>query len=320
MKALTILLAMWFSFLANAASLEDVAPHFSANAEIVWKVPTNGVPKRVWIYKKMPHVFSAVTISNAVVLAGFQNKGIPKPSTNATVIWDRIADSTIGEPRPPYFALRPEDGAIQYDIGDRWPDAPNEILTDRAAVDYAWDCLGRLKIDRTQFLKTNIAERGVSFPRQIDEIRFQDESEGFSIQQYGKDRKLRFFALTLPTLQRTKEEATASPEQIIACIRAFKTPIMPNWDEVDYLARVKAMAKAKSLTVTKLTLYYGEGTFGDTPPENEPPKVVTPVAYLQTTASFGTTNATLTLAAPVLSLDVKRLLGSNPFPTQKQHR
>ncbi len=83
---------------------------------------------------------------------------------------------------------------------------------------------------------------------------------------------------------------------------------MPNGEEADYFARVKAMSKAKRLTITKLSLYYGEGTIGETPPENELPKAVTPVAYLETTADFGTSNAPLTLAAPILSSDVRRLL------------
>jgi hypothetical protein len=296
----------------TAASLEEIAPHFATSTEIVWRVQTNDVPKRLWIYRKEPHVFSAATISNAVVLAGLQQKGFPKPSTKETVIyWDRMT----GEPRPPYFAVTPHLGAIQYDIGDRWPNALSEILADRAAVEYAWDCLARLGVDRSQFVKTNIASFGVAFPRQIDGIPFQDDSEGFSIQQYGKERKLRCFCLTLSTLPRTKEDMPASPQEIIACIRSFKVLIMPNREEADYFARVKAMAKATKLTITKLTLYYGEGTFGETPPENEMPKTVTPVAYLQTTADFGTSNATLTLGAPIVSSDVRRLL-----QTKQRHK
>jgi hypothetical protein len=309
MKVPAIFLALFCCFPATAASLEDVSPHFATNAEIIWRVPTNDVPKRLWIYRKLPHVFSAATISNAVILAGFQKRGFPKPKTNSVVISDEIAGSTFSEPRPPCFAIIPEDGIIQYDLGDRWPDLPGEILADRAAVNYAWDCLARLGIDRAQFVKTNIGSFGVAFPRQIDGIRFQDDSEGFSIQQYGKDRKLRCFGLTLPTLQRTKEDTAASPQEIIGCIRAFKTPILPNGEEADYFARVKTMAKARKLTITKLTLFYGEGIYGEDTTNNLRPRWVMPVAYLETTAAFGTSNATLTLAAPILSSDARRLLG-----------
>jgi hypothetical protein len=314
-KILTILLAGWFSFHVTAATLEEIAPHFATTTEIVWRVPTNDVPKRLWVYRKAPHVFSAATISNAIVLAGFQKKGIPKPSTNVTFFWDTVPDSTIGEPRPPYFEIAPERGVIQHDIGDRWPDTPSEILADRAAVEYAWNCLARLGIDRAQFVKTNVASFGVAFPRQIDGIQFQDASEGFSIQQYGKNRKLRNFNITLPTLQRTKDETASSPQEIIACIRASKVPIMPNGDEADFFGRVTAMAKAERLTITKLTLYYIEGVFGEMPRENQLPKTITPIAYLETTADFGTSNATLTLVAPILSSDAKRLL-----QTQNGHK
>jgi hypothetical protein len=75
-------------------TLEDISPHFSTNTEIIWDVPTNALPKGFRVYKRLPRVFSATTISNAVVLASFQSKGFPTPSTNQIVIW---ADSTAGE-------------------------------------------------------------------------------------------------------------------------------------------------------------------------------------------------------------------------------
>jgi hypothetical protein len=257
MKNLLVLfMVSWLH--ATAASLEEVSPHFSTEAEIVWKVPAEELPKRLWIYEKSRHVFSPVTISNAIVLAGFQQKGFPKGLTKTVI----LADHMEGEPQPPSFLIMPENGTIQYDLGDRWPNSLQDILADQAAVEYAWDCLALLGIDRKQFVKTNIASFGVAFPRQIDGIRFQDESEGFSLEQFGKERKLRGFGLTLPTLHRTKEDTTASPEEIIACIRAFKTPLVPSREEADYLGRVKNTAKAGTLTITKLTPYYGEGVYG----------------------------------------------------------
>lgn len=318
MKTLVILLATCSSIHVTAASLEQVAPHFSTTAEIAWRAPTNDVPKRLWIYRKEPHVFSAATISNAVVLAGFQRKGFPKPSTNTTTLWDIPLGATIEEPRPPCFFMMPDEGIIQFDLGDRWPDNPNEILADRAAVEYAWNCLAWLGVDRTQFVKTNVGSPGVSFPRQIDGIRFTCEIEGFSIQQFGKERKLRFFALTLPELQRTTNGLTASPQEIIACIRAFKTPILPNGEEPDYFARVKTMAKASRLTITKLTPYYGEGVYGEEPTNNLRPTWVMPVAYLEATATFGASNAAVRLYSPILSSDVQRLLEKKPGSTQKK--
>src|SRR5208283_2277701 len=123
MKVFAPILAMLFSFRAVALTLEDICPHLSTNAQIIWQAPTNQLPKSFWIYRKSPRVFPAATISNAIILASFQNKGFPKPSTNRIIIWD---DRTDGEPQPPYFEIAPEYGAIAYSLGDRAPDSTQE--------------------------------------------------------------------------------------------------------------------------------------------------------------------------------------------------
>ncbi|MGO8838027.1 MAG: hypothetical protein ACLQQ0_11445, partial [Limisphaerales bacterium] len=291
MKVFAPILAMLFSFRADALTLEDICPHLSTKAQIVWQAPTNQLPKSFWIYKKLPQVFQATTISNAMVLASFQNKGFPKPSTNRVVIWD---DRTEGEPQPPYFEIAPEYGAITYSLGDRAPDSPQEIFKDQAAVERAWDRLAQLGIDRSQLVKTNAASYGVygvCLPRQIDGIRFYDESEGFSFQQFGSHGKIRYFSLTLPNLEREQESPTASAQQIIACIRALKTPSPPDGEERDYFKRIKNLAKVTKLTITKVTPYYGEGVYGEAPTNNEPSRLVTPIAELEAVADFGNSNA-----------------------------
>src|ERR1039458_7185492 len=105
MKNIAFLAAIFpaiFSSLAVIEELKNVSPHLSTNAQIIGKAPTNHLPKSLWTYKKLPRVFSAAAISNAIILASFQDKGFPKPSTNRIVIW---ADSTEGEPQPPYFEI-----------------------------------------------------------------------------------------------------------------------------------------------------------------------------------------------------------------------
>jgi hypothetical protein len=309
MKVFAPILAMIFSFRAVAlTSLEDISPHLSTNAQIIWQAPTNHLPKSFWIYKKSPRVFSATTISNAIVLASFQHKGFAKPSTNQIVIW---ADRTDGEPQPPYFRITPENGEIFYSLGDRAPDSPQEIFEDQAAVERAWDCLAQLGVDRLQLVKTNAASYGaygVSLPRQIDGVRFYDESEGFSFQQFGSHRKIRCFSLTLPNLERVQESPTASAQQIINCIRAFKTPSPPNGEEPDYFGRIKNLAKATKLTITKITPYYSEGVYGEVPKNNEPSRFVTPIAELEAVVDFGASNATVRLLSPIISPEVNRLL------------
>ncbi len=303
---LVALLAVVFPCSADY-SLEDISPHFSTHMPIIWKAPTNHLPKSFWIYRKFPRMFSETTISNAIILASFQDKGFPKPSTNRVILW---ADSTEGEPQPPSFAILPDEGQLDYSLGDRAPDSTGKVANDEAAVQRAWDRLLQLGIDRREFVKTNAATPGtwgVFLPRQIDRIQTYYESEGFLFQQFGNHGKIRCFSLTLPNLERQTNSPTATPKQIIACLRAFKTPMAPG-NKPDYFLRVKALAKAKTLTITMITPYYSEGVYGETPTNNEPPNIVAPLAELEAVADFGDSNVTVRLLSPILSSEVTRLL------------
>jgi hypothetical protein len=112
----------------------------------------------------------------------------------------------------------------------------------------------------------------------------------------------------LPNLERTQKSLTASPEQIIACIRAFKTPSPPKGDEPDYYGRIKNLGKAKMLTITKVTPFYGEGIYGQVPTNGELLSIVLPIAQLDAVADFGDSNAAVRLLSPIISSEVTRLL------------
>ena len=170
MKAFALLIAFFATAFSSFAdyTLEDISPHFSTNMPIIWQAPTNQLPKSLWIYKKVPRVFSAATISNAVILASFQDKGFPKPSKSRTFIW---ADHMDGEPQPPYFEVLPAAGQISYSLEDRAPGSAAEYFKDEAAVERAWNALAHLGIQRTEFVRTNVAtdgEWGGFLPRQSD--------------------------------------------------------------------------------------------------------------------------------------------------------
>jgi hypothetical protein len=295
-----------FSLQAAPITLEQISPHFSTNTQIIWQAPTNHLPKSFWIYKKLPQTFSQATISNAIILASFQGKGFPKPSTNRVVLW---AEGFDGEPQPPNFAILPDVGQLSFTLGDRRPNCPEGIATNQAAVERAWNCLAQLGLTGSYFVKTNDSSSGgygVFIPRQIDGIQVCGGSEGFQI-QFGKQKFLQF-CLLFPNLERDKQSQVASPQQIIACIRACKTPVVPG-DKPDYFARVKSLAKAKALTITKITPYYGEGVYGEAPTNGEPSKIITPIVVLEAIADFGSSNATVRLFSPILSSEVGRLLG-----------
>jgi len=303
MKVFAPILALIFSFRAVAlTSLEDISPHFSTNAQIIWQAPTNHLPKSFWIYKKLPRVFPATIISNAIVLASFQDKGFPKPSTNRIVIW---ADSTgVNRNRLILRSCRKMEEYLFPSEIVRWI-RPQEIFRDQAAVERAWDRLAQLGIDRSQLVKTNVASYGaygVFFPCQIDGIQVYDESEGFSFQQYGSHGKFEFFSDITESSTRTKEPNCQCSQSLLASGRSKH--LRRQWRRVRLFGRIKNLAKVTKLTITKITPYYGEGVYGETPTNNEPSRFVTPIAELEAVADFGNSNATVRLLSPIISSEV----------------
>ena len=111
---------------ATPTSIEDISPHLSTNAQIIWKAPTNGVPKSLWVYKIFPNTFTESVISNAVVLALFQSKGIPRPSTNQITLWDHNRvdgdDPTAG-----WFCILPDVGMIEFSVRNHVAGSPEAI-------------------------------------------------------------------------------------------------------------------------------------------------------------------------------------------------
>ena len=149
--------------------------------------------------------------------------------------------------------------------------------------------------------------------RQLDGINFfsanddGDGSEGFVI-EFGSYGLIRSFSLCWSEVERFKSEQTASIQEIIHCIRAHKTIVMPNVGEENYFAILKNLTAVKNLTITKITPCYGEGVFGEVPTNDVPCKFVTPFAELEAVADFGNSNTTVRLASPILSSEVSRLL------------
>jgi hypothetical protein len=304
--AITVAMTVMFSSLASQLTIEDISPHFATNMPIVWQASMDRLPNSFWTYKTSPQNFSFVAISNAIVLAGLQNKGFPNSSTNQLTIW---ADHSEVEPEPPYLLVLPNVGQLSFTLGDRTPEKPSE-LPKNEAVEQAWKYLLQFEVDRNQLRKTNvndITDLGVALPRLVDGVEFQKYGQGFSL-LISKDGKLLNFSLLWPKLERVKNEQIASRDQITACIRAFKTPSPPIGEEQNYFDWLKQLAKARKLIVNQIKPYYGEGIYGEVFKENEISKPVVPYAELEALADFGDTNFTVKLLAPIISSEATRLL------------
>jgi hypothetical protein len=322
-------LATAFSSLADTSSLENFSPNLSTNTPIIWQVPTNHLPKNIWIYRRLgPRIFPETVISNAVVLASLQGKKIPKPSTNDFVILD---EKPANYPGPIFsiFSIHPGSGSVNYTMPNPVRGSDKDIPSEEIIVARAWKYAFQLGLDPKQLVQkpltsqscdfdengreatNHICGRGVYLSRLLDGIAFwgngdDSPNEGFWI-EFGSHGMIRCFSVTWPNLERYESQPTASPQRIIACIRAQKIIVVPDGEE-RYFERVKALANAKKFTITGITPYYGEGVFGELPTNDEPPKYFPPFAELAAVADFGNSNLTVRLLSPVLSSDATRLL------------
>ena len=332
MKTLALLAAVLVlacSAQASPPTVQELWSHLFTNAVIIWQAPTNSLPESFWVYqRRLPQIFSQAVISNAIMLASFQRHGFPKPSTNNVCI---LADPDCNCPcgRVCNFSITPADATLSFYSPDQnhlTQNIPNDATVDKLAR----DCALKLGVDLAQVvekpptshfntdtndnkLTNQICGRGVFLCRQLDGIEFfsandeGDGAEGFGI-EFGSYGLIRSFSLCWSEVARYKSEHTTCPQEIIHCIRAHKTIVMPNGDEKNYFDRLKKLAGAKKLTITKITPCYGAGVFGEVPTNDVPCKFVTPFAEMEAVADFGSSNATVKLLSPIISSEVVRLL------------
>jgi hypothetical protein len=314
----------------NAQSWQELSSGLFTNAEIVWRVPTNALPKNLWVYRRMlPHIFSQEVISNAIVLGSLQSRGFPRSTTHYFSMAEQVPENWPG-PIPVIFALQPGDAYLSYSIPHNGPISRKEVPSDATIVKTALKSASLLGLDPAKLEHNKIythscdtdqaadvlCGRGVFFPRYLDGIGFfsasddGESAEGFSM-EFGEHGKIQSFWVRWSKLERYKNERTASPDEIIRCLRANKTIVMPNFRDDD-LARLKKLATAKKFTITKITPYYGEGMFGEVPTNDVPCEFATPFAELEAVADFGNSNTTVRLLSPILSSEVVRLLANKP--------
>jgi hypothetical protein len=312
----------------NAQSWQELSSGLFTNAEIVWQVPTNALPKNLWVYHRLlPHVFPAMVISNAVVLGSLQKRGVPKSSTNDFFILQEVPPDWPTS-IPTLLGIRPADANLYFSIANFAPVSQKEIPDDETIIKLARKCAPQLGLDPAKLVQGKfynhscdtdqaanaVCGRGVFFSRQFDGVSFfsaadnGESAEGFSI-EFGEHGKIQAFSVRWSVVARYKNERTASPDEIIRCLRAHKAIVMPNFRDDDF-DRLKKLATAKKFTITKITPYYGEGMFGEVPTNDVPCEFATPFAELEAVADFGNSNTTVRLLSPILSSEVVRLLAS----------
>jgi len=325
---LTVFLAALFSLRAETNAMERISPHLAASTPILWQAGMTNVPKRLWVYRRMfPFVFSESVISNAIVLASLQSKGFPKPSRDSYFIPQDMPANWCC-PVPVVFEISPSNSTLSYGNPDK-PHSTEGIPDDSTVVMRAWKAAFQLGIVPDQVLMKNfttdfnmdkdgnrltsqICGRGVFLSRELDGLLFwgtgdDGPNEGFWM-EFGSQGKIRGFSLNWPQLERFQQQPTATPQEIIACVRAHKVILLPGPDEEHYFERLHMLEGAKSFAITKITPYYGEGILGEVTTNDTPSVFISPVAELEAVADWGTSHTKCRLYAPILSADVRRLL------------
>jgi len=173
-------------------TLEDISPHISTNANIIWLADTNLLPKSIWTYRKLPQTFSQNTVSNILPLCGFQMNPFPKSFKKQITLWDNVIE---GDPRPDYFAVVPELGFISF-ARERRPTASGEASTN-ALVQRTWQYAQLIGLDKTSLTQNSDALQGrtVSLGRTIDDIGFLDNAEGLCV-RYTDTGAIDYFYLS----------------------------------------------------------------------------------------------------------------------------
>jgi hypothetical protein len=332
---LTAILGMTFSAFAEATNIyENFAPHFSTNTEIIWEAPTNHLPQSFWTYRRLlPKVFSETVISNAIVLSSLQSKGFPKPSTNDYTVPAFYPPPNYPGMIPIVFQIIPGDASISYwSLNKADNGSDKDIPNDDTVVSNALICSRRLGLDPAKLIRKNfytdfdvnyqsqnpitngICGRGVFFSRQLDGLIFftpddqGDGAEGFFF-ELGRYKKIRAFSVRWSDVERYQSLPAASPQEIIRCIRAQNVIVLPDPSDETYFAKIKQMAIAKRFVISKITPYYVDSFFGETPADNTPCKFITPIAELDAIAYFGNSSMVVHMYSPVTSSDINRLLG-----------
>lgn len=298
------LISLVLPTLAESLPLEG-QPYRPSEVEIEWRVASNTLPKRIWVYKVVPQVFSGAVVSNAMAVGSFQPRHMINPRDKNLIHFQDV------KPYPTrYLKIAPAAGWMTYydshakmPIGEPIEGVPGEREVERLAKEY----LFQLGIDRSQIVakrgyagderKSRLAADGsevdvevmareISFVRQVDGIPFFGKGNrgGFWI-QFGNNGKVAGFDLLWRNLLPHELRRTASADEIITAIKQGKS-VAPN---------PKDWSHAKKITITEITPYY-LGTSWEIPQEH-----VYPIGVLSGTAETDGSLVVFELLSPVLS-------------------
>jgi hypothetical protein len=320
MKRMPLLLFLGLLSTAHAQhlSLKIGTPFRRPDLDVRWKLTTNDMPARVWVYRLLPNHFSSNLVSNLVALGEFTAKDLV--SSNANELLFRKTDFSS-------LWISSRLGAIEY--------LPGGIHSTTNLAEHV-PTMSELPVLTTNFLKevgirvediekradgspdfhfsepfmvyfmdhkpiTNIEWRAVGFRRAIEGARFVGAGAGGNCHvefgEYGRPSRIR---LSWRNLQRYKAYPTAPPNVIVKWIqqgKAVQNMIRMDAEPIDWKT-----VKSVTITSTKLC-YYGGSPF-------EPEDWLMPFVALWATVDRGHGTIDVEIDCPVID-ETARLKGNS---------
>ena len=312
MKYLVVVLAIMISLttgFSQTLSFKFGTPFRRTDLDIRWKVATNKIPNRVWVYRLLPNSFSPDTVSYLKSLGSFTDND-RRRSNAGGVLFAKAGSAknlsisfTIGAVEfqsakyygptnlaknvPPMSEIPAltkgflrEMGISVEDIVKQSDGAP-EFHFSESATEYS----------ANHTLITNITFRSVSFRRAVDGADWVGNNTGGDCHvEFGEYGRPATISLSWRKLERYKEYPIGTHSAIIDSIRrgkAVQNMIPMDADPINW-------ATVKSVTVMKAEIcYYGGGPFA-------PSDWLIPFVALWTTVDRGNEKIDVEIDSPII--------------------
>ncbi len=308
-KKLIVLLMVfsWTAGFSQTLSFKFGTPFKRADLDIQWNIPTNAIPKDVFVYRLSSNRFSPRTISYLMTLGPFTDKDrkwnradgmrFTTPTNNLSITYSigAVGFQSLASFGPTNLARHVPSmselpalttnflGQLGIDIADvaKQPNGKPDFHFSEPFTEYA---VG----DK---LFTNIAFRAVGFRRAVDGAQWVGANTGGDCRvEFGEFGKPSTIWLSWRKLERYKKCPAMTPRTIIESIRggrAVQNMISMDADSIDW-------STVKGIIVTRAEIcYYAGGPFA-------PSDWLIPFVALWTTVDRGHGNIDVEIDCPII--------------------
>ena len=287
-------------------------PFVAAQAQLVWAVPADSLPKTLRIYRVVPSRFSPATVAFLLDTAQFTETNRAKPLGGGVFMGQGVRYYRSRD-QSKYLGLVPAQGWLLYQ-DPRAVAAPSEraqgVPTEAQLVGLALQVISHLGIHPSELARqpggtnlqltygkrerthydpathqavTEVVARQIFLRRQRAGIDFRGPGHAGGVWLgFGNQGRICELEMVWRELEPVKAGAVASPEELLRRLESGQGSLVAG----------EALAGQK-LTVTKVTPYYFEQA------GNVPQAMVYPYALIEASAGAGT-NPPVRLVCPLL--------------------